>query len=76
GLEHVPPNTIAGLVTNPRFIEAFMVGLNHEMSRELLWRGFPTDQRGSYFRQFWETRGRVPKPEGDAAKDVGPIHAW
>lgn len=76
GLEHVPPNTVAGLVTNPRFIEAFMVGLNHEMSRELLWRGFPTDQRGTYFRQFWETRGRVPKPEGDAAKDVGPIHAW
>jgi hypothetical protein len=76
GLEHVPPNTITGLVTNPRFIEAFMVGLNHEMSRELLWRGFPTDQRGSYFRQFWETRSRVPAPKEDEAKDISPIHAW
>ena len=32
-----------------------MVGLNHEMARELLWREYPTDQRGSYFRQFWDT---------------------
>ena len=30
-----------------------MVGLNHEMGRELLWRGFPTDQRGTYFDHFW-----------------------
>jgi len=31
-----------------------MVGLNHEMARELLWREYPTDQRGTYFRQFWD----------------------
>ena len=23
------------------------------MGRELLWRGYPTDQRGTYFRRFW-----------------------
>ena len=40
----------AVLETNPKFVEAFMVGLNTEMSHELLWRGFPTDQRGTYFR--------------------------
>ena len=34
-----------------------MVGLNHEFARELLWREYPTDQRGSYFRQFWDVRG-------------------
>ena len=39
--------------TNQRFIEAYMVGLNHEFARKLLWREYPTDQRGSYFRQFW-----------------------
>jgi hypothetical protein len=27
------------LETNNRFIEAYLVGLNHEMARELLWRG-------------------------------------
>jgi hypothetical protein len=32
-----------------------MIGLNAEMASELLWRGFPTDQRGTYFRHFWGT---------------------
>jgi hypothetical protein len=54
GLDQVPPNTITLLETNNAFVEAYMLGLNHEMARELLWHGFPTDQRGSYFRQFWD----------------------
>ena len=41
------------LETNNRFIEAYLVGLNHEMARELLWREYPTDQRGTYFASFW-----------------------
>src|SRR4030095_9683364 len=32
GLEHVPPNTVTVLRTNPRFVEAFLVGLNSEMA--------------------------------------------
>jgi hypothetical protein len=54
-----------------------MVGLNHEMSRELLWNEFPTDQRGSYFRQFWNVIG-VDPPGGDPDKlrDIREIHAW
>ena len=55
GLEQVPPNTVTLLETNPKFVESFLVGLNAEMSRELLWRNYPTDQRGTYFRQFWDT---------------------
>jgi hypothetical protein len=76
GLEHVPPNTISLLETNTRFIEAYMVGLNHEMSRELLWREFPTDQRGTYFRQFWDVRGHLPPPPLDQLKDIEEIHTW
>ncbi|MGH9753788.1 MAG: hypothetical protein ACREA2_13495 [Blastocatellia bacterium] len=55
GLEHVPPNTATLLKTNNKFVEAFMVGLNTEMSAELLWRNYPTDQRGTYFRHFWDS---------------------
>jgi hypothetical protein len=55
GLNDVPPNTVGLLQTNRRFIEAFMVGLNHEFAAELRWREFPTDMRGSYFRSFWDT---------------------
>ncbi|HEU0294578.1 MAG TPA: hypothetical protein VFR47_17695 [Anaerolineales bacterium] len=80
GLEVIKPNTVTLLETNPRFIEAYMVGINHEMGRELLWREFPTDQRGSYFRQFWDVRGRIPSPrtpeEREQVKDIPEIHAW
>lgn len=54
GLEKIPENTFSILETNQRFIEAYMLGLNHEMARELLWREYPTDQKGSYFRKFWD----------------------
>ena len=52
GLNQVPANSLSLVVPNRRFIEAYMVGLNHEMARELLWSGFPTDQRGTYFDRF------------------------
>jgi len=71
GLERVPPNSVIGLQTNRRFVDAYMVGLNFEMARELLWRGYPTDQRGTCFDQFWDTRGAVvPRP------DVTSLHLW
>jgi hypothetical protein len=53
GLDKVEPDTVVGLRTNRAFVEAYMIGLNFEMGRELLWRGFPTDQQGTYFRRFW-----------------------
>ena len=58
GLEEIPPNTITLVATNPAFVEAFMVGLNHEMARKLLWREYPTDQRGTYFKRFWGAHER------------------
>jgi len=42
------------LSTNDAFIEAFLVGLSDEMGRELLWRNYPTDSRGTYFYRFWD----------------------
>ena len=53
-IQLIATNSITLLETNQKFIEAYMVGLNHEFARELLWREYPTDQRGSYFRQFWD----------------------
>jgi membrane protein implicated in regulation of membrane protease activity len=78
-LDLIPPNTISLLETNPKFIESYLVGLNHEMGRELLWREYPTDLRGSYFRQFWEVKG-VSSPtastDADQLKDVTKLHTW
>jgi hypothetical protein len=82
-LKLIPPNTISLLETNQKVIESYMVGLNHEMGRELLWREYPTDQRGSYFRQFWDVTGVVRPDTGQTAaelseemKDIKPIHTW
>lgn len=77
----IPPNSISLMQTNPPFIEAYMAGLNHEFARELLWREYPTDCRGSPFRQFWEV-GSIPTPGLSAAerakalKDILPLHKW
>lgn len=77
GVGAIKDNTVGALATNPAFIEAYFVGLNHEMARELRWRRYPTDKRGSYFKRFWDQRGRVPKPdEEDRLDDVFPIHLW
>ncbi len=81
-LDLVPNNSISLLETNQKFIESFMVGLNHEMSRELLWREYPTDQRGSYFRQFWNISDNVnsinePKDTyEESLYDIPKIHEW
>jgi hypothetical protein len=53
-ISNIPENTIAIMKPNKAFVESFLAGMNHEFSRELLWREFPTDMRGSYFRHFWE----------------------
>ncbi|VAW76527.1 hypothetical protein MNBD_GAMMA12-3968 [hydrothermal vent metagenome] len=81
-IDKIPQNTITLLETNQRFIESYMVGLNHEFARELLWREFPTDQRGSYFRQFWDASGVLNK-EGltqedfiEKLRDIPPLHRW
>jgi hypothetical protein len=76
GLDQVPADTVSLLLTNQRFVEAYMVGLNHEMARELLWNEFPTDQRGSYFRQFWDVRGVPPSATAGDLRDIKAISLW
>jgi hypothetical protein len=80
GLDVMPDDALGILAVNGAFIEAYMTGLSHEMARELLWREYPTDQRGTCFRQFWDVRGKIPPPataeEIEAAKDIGRIHQW
>ncbi|MDQ0576725.1 hypothetical protein [Agromyces albus] len=68
GLGLLPANDfVTVLSTNSEFMEAFLVGLSDEMGRELLWRGYPTDQRGTYFHRFWS-------PQRDEL--TGPVHAF
>lgn len=81
-INFISENTISLLETNQRFIESYMVGLNHEFSRELFWREYLTDQRGSYFRQFWDVSSFFDGTVTDEAalkerlRDIPPIHKW
>jgi len=81
-LNLIEQNSITLLETNQRFIESYLVGLNHEFARELLWREYPTDQRGSYFRQFWDPSaqlpraGETPEQRRERLRDIPPLHHW
>jgi hypothetical protein len=68
GAQAIPNDFLVLAKTNNRFVEAFMVGINHEMARELLWRRFPTDQRGTPMRHFWDRLDDQP--------DIHEIHTW
>src|SRR5262249_48190217 len=41
---------------------------------------YPTDQRGTYFRQFWDPSGAVTSngaaPDPAGLKDISRIHEW
>jgi hypothetical protein len=83
-LNLIPNNSLTLLETNQKFIEAYMVGLNHEFARELMWREYPTDQRGSTFRQFWDVSSFLASLEANAdleklresLRDIPPLHRW
>jgi hypothetical protein len=82
-VELIPDNSITLLEPNRQFIEAYMAGLNHEFARELLWREYPTDQRGSYFRQFWgvsstfNDRGDPDDPAWkNQLRDITALDRW
>lgn len=70
GLDQVPADSVMLLTPNQRFIEAFMVGLNVEMGRELLWRDFAVpDPCTTFFSHFWRT-------QGTSVGDISAIADW
>lgn len=66
GLGQIPSDTVTILVPNPAFVRAFMVGFNHEMGREFLWREYPTPLHTTWFQNFWSLR----------QADIDPIAKW
>jgi hypothetical protein len=73
GVDTLPNNVVTIVKENRAFVEAFLVGANHEMNNELRWREFPTDMRGTIFRRFWDRQRPPDDPEGD---DIPEIHTW
>jgi|GEM_PF-5014347 len=76
GVAAFPANTISLAAVNQTFIEAYMLGLSHELSRSLLWHDYPTDQRGTHFRQFWDRGGYFGPRSVEQLRDILPIDSW
>lgn len=71
GLDSLPADTTTLAAANLDFIAAFLVGMNHELARELLWREYPTDQRGTYARQFWtHVQASTPEDRHDLKQEL------
>lgn len=66
----LPPDTAGLLEVNGPFVEALLVGANHELAREMLWRGVPLDRQATYLDQFFEAQGTTP-PAG-----LRPVREW
>lgn len=86
GLGDIEMNSINMLQVNQKYLESYMLGLNYEMGRELMWRGYPTDQRGTYFSFFWgyndSIQNLIVENESeqifnlDNYRDIEDIHKW
>ncbi|MGR0221541.1 hypothetical protein [Agromyces sp. ZXT2-6] len=72
-LTGLPENTVTLVEEHRPFIEAFLVGANHELANELRWRGFPMDGSRTVLTRFWD-RGRAGSDPTGA--DIPPIHLW
>jgi hypothetical protein len=71
GLGKLEKNRAVLIEENRKFIESYLVGLNHEMGREMVWREFPTDQKGTIFRHFWD-----PAPGKNPVAEITDIDGW
>ena len=69
GAGAIPDDTVGLVEVNARFVEAFLLGANLELSRELVWREYPADLAGTWLRTFWDSAGT-------AAEDIAPIADW
>jgi hypothetical protein len=76
GAGELPDDSVTVFKSNSAFVEAYLAGMNTEMGRELLWREYPTDQRGSYFRKFWDSESSVSSIRQQTFFDIEPMHDW
>ncbi|MFN8204006.1 MAG: hypothetical protein U0S48_15685 [Solirubrobacteraceae bacterium] len=72
-LAGLPADSLTLMEPNARFIEAVLAGANHAFMQELLWREYPTDQRGTSFQVFWDTRDALDDP---SREDIPPMPSW
>jgi hypothetical protein len=73
GIAALPADSVSLFQTDTRFAQATLAGANHELGRELLWRGFPLDPAATPLDRFWRRSRPVPDVSAmtDWAGDLG-----
>jgi hypothetical protein len=74
GIGMLPTDRVVAVKTNPVFVEAFLVGANHQTLGELRWRNTPIMSGWSPLRRFWQ-HPVLPKPAPPPV-DIVPVLSW
>ena len=75
GREGIQPDDVIALGTNPRFINAFLTGLNTQSLGEMRWRNIPVRSRCTPLRRFWD-RVTPPLHRATPSTDIVGIDKW
>jgi hypothetical protein len=77
GRNGIQPDDVVALGTNPRFINAFLTGLNTQALGELRWRNIPVKTGCTPLRRFWDriTSATATAPSAPAT-DIRGIALW
>jgi hypothetical protein len=73
GVGALEKNSVIALKTNPRFVAAFLAGLNSQLLAEMHWRNLPVDRTCTPLLQFW---GQFDYVEQRRQSDIRPITQW
>jgi hypothetical protein len=74
GREAIQPDDVVALASNPRFVNAFLVGLNMQALGEMRWRNIPVRSGCTPLRRFWQ-RITATAP-AETATDIVGIRKW
>lgn len=75
GVNTLGANRVRLVAINNSFIGSFLIGANHELARELLWRDYPVDTRGTFFHRFWQYV-EPAAGSGAARTDIDDLNTW
>ncbi len=73
GMDALTINSAIMMKPNQSYIESFMMGMNHEMSKILLWREICLPPKLSLFRHFWPSIFGSSQADYD---DIMPLSQW
>jgi hypothetical protein len=73
GVGKLDDNCVVAVVSNPIFLQAFLVGLNTGLLGELRWRNIPIASGSTLLRRFWD---RADPASGLPAADLAGVDAF